>query len=340
MRTRHLARVWHLGFCVVVLSTSMRDREQVPNASSRASFWWPVLIASFIVLLFVWGGMCIIAGAPQSSNREERLAEKAQQRGEFLEERGDFAGAIKKYQEAHDLDNDVTYLFHLARALDKNGEYVDALAVHDQAIGDGRWWYPYWEKAACIERNEGVAAAAAWLGTVEQEHPEHRKRPHLIGVFHCDAERYEQAVPYLRESLRRVMKEAPYSFDDQQRLVVGESGPTMRDDISVAIFDLELLAECYLKLQDGKKAYEFATKTIAVHQELNKDKMYLTENERRAGNADCRIIRAEVHAKRGEWEAVERELSLARSMRDGYSIKVASEATKRFSARRRKSKRQ
>ena len=100
------------------------------------------------------------------------------------------------------------------------------------------------------------------------------------------------------------------------------------------------MAECRLELGDLAGALRAATMGVAIGQQLNRCKGYYEAPEVKAGDVNCRVLRARAMVRLGRLDEAERELELAQPLADrssytGYGNALAKARRELLAARRR-----
>ena len=220
----------------------------------------------------------------------------------------EFLTIFKKETDAKEI---YTWL-EIAKYEEMSGNYQDALTSIDKAIGNGRWWPPYIEKAHCIARNEGYEKAVAWFNDLIKESTEDPKYYYLLGQFNMERGKYQASIEPFTKSIDLNCEKHGFRFDENHWLILDEETLKKESNDFASLWPkLEYLSQGYFNIDDYENAWKYATMGVSIGQQLNRCKGYYNQAEIDAGDVDCRLIRAYVHMHKQQWEKAEEEIEKA-----------------------------
>lgn len=280
-----------------------------PRAPCGAAFLISVLLLGLGALatpyaLFFLGGAAL---GPTPGRAEA-------ERGEELLRQGQYGPALEQLQRAAAEGYEDGYVqISAAKCLEGLGRLDEADAAFDRAIGDGKWWPPYQEKARFLLRTSGPDAATAWLAALDQD-PRDHKFPYLQAEFLCDSVGDRRgAVGFYEEAARRAAARHAFRFDDDGWLLLdGATLQKQNNDYADLWPTLEHLAACRLSLEDLPGALRAATMGVAIGQQLKRCAGFYDAPEIEAGDVACRVLRARVMVRLARLDEADRELEFAR----------------------------
>ncbi len=106
--------------------------------------------------------------------------------------------------------------------------FDEADAAFDVAIGDGRWWPPYTEKAEFLRRREGTDAANAWLARLDEDTTAPKFAYLQANFRHFSCGDRAGAIPFYEEAVRRASARHGFRFDAEGWLVL--DAPTLQKE--------------------------------------------------------------------------------------------------------------
>lgn len=221
----------------------------------------------------------------------------------------------------------------IGKCRERLGRWEAALEAYDKAIGDGRWWPPYTERARCLANWKGLDAAVEWLEGLAAATPDDHKYPRILGGLLMEEGEIEAAIEQFLEVVRIVTARHGFRFDAEGWLIVDEDVLAKENnDFADYWPTLEDLATCLYELDDTERALRHATMGVAIGQQLNRCKGYYDDVEIEAGDVDCRLVRARLFLQERRLDDAEKEIRLAGVLADRSSYSPAKRAVERARA--------
>jgi tetratricopeptide (TPR) repeat protein len=253
---------------------------------------------------------------------EEHARVRHLEAAQRLRSEGDHAAALSELRAviAAGGENPQVWI-DVGRCHEQLGQWDEALAAYDTAIGDGGWYQPYHDRARCLRRARGLEAAVEWLRGLAEESPEDHKFPHILGSFLRECGKYERAIPPLQRAVDLVSARHAFRFEADGWLILDdETLARSNNDYADLWPTLEYLAACQYAEKDADAALRTATMGVSIGQQINRCKGYYDATEVEAGDAACRIWRARILMDREDWDLARSELALARALTEhsGY----------------------
>lgn len=255
--------------------------------------------------------------------REEGHLQKAMR----LKNERKYAEALQEFKKASEEPGQADW-GSMADCEEGLGHYDQALMLWDKAIGDGRNWDCYLGKAEFISRNKGPQAAVAWFRKLSEDSPQEYKFLYLLGQFHDEAGRPEQALAAFDEAVKVVCKNQQFVFEQNGWLVMDKEKLAIGKEPFVQLRKpLMFLVRIDVELKRYDEAFTHGTMMVSVGQQLNRLIGRFTKAEVEAGDVSGRLARAEVFMRRGKLEEAKAEIDLAnllaqREESPGYRLSV------------------
>lgn len=254
----------------------------------------------------------------QSLAREDHEA-----KGEKLLEQRRYAEALVELQAAIGGGDGTSALWlQVARCHEALGQEQEALAACDRAIGDGKGWGGYREKARCLRRFSGLEAAVTWLQGLAAAEPTRYRFQYLLADFLRSCGEMARAIPHYQRAVELASQQHDFVFDAEGWLRLDDKTLAKdNNDFAELWPTLEELADSQYRTGDLDGAMRSATMGVAIGQQLNRCKGYYSAVEVEAGSVECRVLRARVFVRRSKFVEADKELRLAKVLADrsGYT---------------------